>query len=191
VSQVGWVGRAGWQHGQREHKIEVVVGGDAVEALKTAAQTAMDEHMLAVGPLEGADGFHQPTTGASAISRCRGVDVARVEAEGAMVAVVTTTRQRANKAAAVPTGEAVGGSMGGARSTRRVAWVGTLGRLRPPFPAAPCAASVARFAHSPAPLSVAQRSPASILPHPPLSASCGSGLAGATNHAQVAPLTVT
>jgi hypothetical protein len=58
VSQVGWVGRAGWQHGQREHKIKVVVGGDAVEALEATAQAAMDEDMLAVGPLEGANGFH-------------------------------------------------------------------------------------------------------------------------------------
>jgi hypothetical protein len=87
-----------------------------------------------------------------------------------MVAVVAATRQRANKAAAVPAGEAVADCASGECPTRGITWVGALGRLWPSSPSASIAALAARFAHSSAPLPdyvsdvVRLRPPTYILP---------------------------
>ena len=90
----------------------------------------MHEHVLAVGALERADGGHHPAAGAGAVAGAFGVDVAGVEAVGAVVAVMSAAGQRADKSLAVAAGEAIVNwptplvSTGGA-----IPAVGTLRRL--------------------------------------------------------------
>ena len=60
---------------QREHEIEVIVGGDAAVALEAAAEAAVHDHVLALRPREGADGCHGAVAVAGAISRGTGVDM--------------------------------------------------------------------------------------------------------------------
>jgi hypothetical protein len=69
----------------------------------------MHEHVLAVGTLERADGGHHPAAGAGAVAGALGVDVAGVEAVGAVVAVMSAAGERADEAMAVATGEAIVG----------------------------------------------------------------------------------
>src|SRR5262249_22491119 len=67
----------------------------------------MHEHVLAIGALECADGSHHSATGAGAVAGAFRVDVAGVEAIGAVVAVMSTAGQRADEAMAMATGEAI------------------------------------------------------------------------------------
>lgn len=48
-----------WQDGQGQDQFEIIVGGDAVEALKAAAQAAMYHNMLAFRPLKTSNWLHQ------------------------------------------------------------------------------------------------------------------------------------
>ena len=68
----------------------VVVGGDPVMALLATAEAAMEDHLLTLRPVEGADGRHQGATGAGPVSGAAGVDVTAVEAERAVVAMPAT-----------------------------------------------------------------------------------------------------
>jgi hypothetical protein len=85
---LAWACTTRWHYGQAEHKVKVIVGGDAVEALEAAEDTAMDEHMLAVGPLESADGLHEAAAGAGSVAAGGGIDVARPQAERAVIAMM-------------------------------------------------------------------------------------------------------
>ncbi len=67
----------------------------------------MDDDMLAVGTLEGADGLHERAAGAGAVAGASVIDVARVEAERAVVAVVAATGQWADEFVAVAALEAL------------------------------------------------------------------------------------
>src|SRR5215469_1988890 len=119
-------GAARRQHGQRQHQVEVVVGGDTIEALEAAAQAAVDDHVLAAQPLERPDRRHQRAAGARAIPGARPVHVARVETERTVVAVVAATGQRPDEAVAVTAGEAIVGCV--AAAALRVARGDLLGR---------------------------------------------------------------
>lgn len=67
----------------------------------------MHENMLAVEALERADGGHHPAARVGAVAGALGVDMAGVEAIGAVVAVMSAAGQRADKAMAVAAGETV------------------------------------------------------------------------------------
>jgi hypothetical protein len=43
---------------QAQDKIKVVIGGNAIETLDLAAETAMNDHILTIGTLEVAHRFH-------------------------------------------------------------------------------------------------------------------------------------
>ena len=67
----------------------------------------MDDDVLAIGTLEGADGLHQRATDAAAVAGAAVVDMARVEAERAMIAMVAAAGQWADEAVAVAALEAL------------------------------------------------------------------------------------
>ena len=113
------IGRARRHDRQREHEIEVVVGLDAVEALEVAAFAVVDDDMLAVGPLKCPNRRHHPTAAAQPVARFHCVDVARVEAVGAMVAMMPAAGQRPYESLAVAAGETL------------ILWAGPGGALRP------------------------------------------------------------
>src|SRR5258708_35729988 len=93
--------------GQCEHEMEVVVGADAVEALEAAAEAAVDDAVLAVGALEGADGRHQGTAGGCAVAGAPVVHMAGVEAVRAVVALAAAARQRSDETLAVAAAKAL------------------------------------------------------------------------------------
>jgi len=95
------------QHRQREHEVEVVVGGDAVEALEAAAETAMYDDMLAIGPLERPNRGHQRAARAGAVAGAPRVHMLRVQAERAVIAVPPATGHRPDEALAVAALEAL------------------------------------------------------------------------------------
>jgi hypothetical protein len=74
-------------YGQGQQQVEIVIGCDAVEALKATAEAAMNNHKFAVGPLEASHGLHRSATGAQAISRRPVIDVTRVETVRAVIAL--------------------------------------------------------------------------------------------------------
>ena len=85
---------------QCQHQREVIVRCDAVKALETATEAAMDERMLAIGPLKGGNGSHRRATGVHAVAGLR-IHMARVQAKRTMVAVLATLRQRTHQLSAV------------------------------------------------------------------------------------------
>lgn len=87
---------------QGQHEVEIVVGGDAVEAFQSARQAAMDEHIFTVWSLEAADGFHAAPAGADPIARSPVIDMTREQAIGAVIAVMRAIGRRADKTMAVP-----------------------------------------------------------------------------------------
>ncbi len=93
---------------QREHALEIVVGRDAAVALEPAGQAAVDDHVLAFRPGESADRRHQSTTVARAIARRIAVHVARVQAVGAVIAMLASGDGRPDKQATGSTAELVG-----------------------------------------------------------------------------------
>ena len=78
---------------QAQHHQPVVVGGEAVVALAVAAEAAVEHDLLAVGAGERADGRHEGAAVARPVARHLAVDVARVEAVRAVVAVAAAGRQ--------------------------------------------------------------------------------------------------
>jgi hypothetical protein len=74
---------------QRQNQIEVVVGGDPVVTLDAAPETAMDDDVLAPGTCESGDGRHRGSARARPIAGCFRVDVARIKAERAVIAVAS------------------------------------------------------------------------------------------------------
>jgi hypothetical protein len=67
----------------------------------------MDDNVLAVGTLEGADGLHERATRAGAVAGAAVVNVARVETERAVIAMMAATGQWANEFVAVAALEAL------------------------------------------------------------------------------------
>ncbi len=87
---------------EQEH---IVVGGEAVVALEAAAEAAMDEHRLAVGPCEARDGDHLRIAVARAVAGAATVHMARTEAERAVIAVLTAADRWPDEGAAMDTFE--------------------------------------------------------------------------------------
>ncbi len=86
----------------------VVVGGDAVVAFEAAAEAAVEDDLFALWPEEAADGGHEGAAGAGAVAHALGVDVAGVEAEGAVVAVAAAADRGADEGFAVAAFERFG-----------------------------------------------------------------------------------
>jgi hypothetical protein len=70
----------------------------------------MDDGVLAVTSSERRDGRHRPAAVARAVARPPAVDVPRVQAERAVVAMPPARRQRADEHPAVPAAELIAGS---------------------------------------------------------------------------------
>src|SRR5260221_585710 len=91
----------------------LVEGDQRAFDLRAPAIVRQREHRRVVAPYrrrqagEGADGPHYRATGAGPVAGLALVYMPRVEAEGAVVAVVAAAGQRANEALAVPTLEAL------------------------------------------------------------------------------------
>ena len=92
---------------QRQYDIEVVVGCDAAVALEAATQAAVDDAMLALRPRECGERFHEAAAVARAVARRAIVDVTRVEADGAVVALASAGRRQADHGAAAAAAEFV------------------------------------------------------------------------------------
>lgn len=80
----------------------IVVGGHPVVPLEPAAEATVDDALLAARPLEHADGRHRRPAGARAVAGRPPVDVARVQAERAMVAVPAAVQRLSYKHPAAP-----------------------------------------------------------------------------------------
>lgn len=98
--QLHLIACACWHFRQGQNQIEIVIGGDAVEALEVAAQAAVHQDILAVWSLEIANRGHSAAASARTISFAH-IDMARVEAEGAVVAMMPTRRQGADETTAI------------------------------------------------------------------------------------------
>lgn len=79
--------------GQRRDQWLIIVGSDAVESLESTLHTSMHDDLFAIGTLEDADGFHHAFARAEAVTRPLGVYMARVEAEGTVVAIASSAGQ--------------------------------------------------------------------------------------------------
>jgi hypothetical protein len=106
---------AGLEEGEAGQELDVVVGGDAVVALLAAAEAAVDEHGLAAGAVEAADGGHLRAAGAGAVAGATVVHMPRVQAERAVVAVFAAEHGRADQDAAVAAAELLAAFARGAR----------------------------------------------------------------------------
>jgi hypothetical protein len=71
-------------------------------ALGLAAFAPVDEHLLAVSPVEETDRLHQRAAVAEPIARERAIDVPREEAKRAMIAVAPTGQRRSDEGLAPP-----------------------------------------------------------------------------------------
>jgi hypothetical protein len=98
----GGVGR-GVRYERQAHDGErVVVGGDPADAIDLAAEATMDDHLLAVAAGAEPDRFHQAPAFAGAIAGATAIDMPRVQAERAMIAVASTRYRRADEGPAMP-----------------------------------------------------------------------------------------
>ena len=80
----------------------VVVGGDAADALGFAAETAVDDHLLAIPARAEAHGLHQRPAFAEAVAGVTAIDMPRVQAERAVIAMPPPRNRRADECAAMP-----------------------------------------------------------------------------------------
>ena len=81
---------------------DVVVRGDAAVPLEPATEAAVDDRLLAVAPREDADRRHARAALAGPIARDAPVDVQRVQAGWAVIAVPPAKTERTRMRAAVP-----------------------------------------------------------------------------------------
>jgi hypothetical protein len=86
----------------------MVVRGDAVVALDTAAQTPVHDDVLAFWADECADWRHQAAADARPVAGPFAVDVARVKAQRAMVTMSTASEGWTDHGAAFPAAERLG-----------------------------------------------------------------------------------
>ncbi len=103
-----WRRRRTWRHDrQRKHKVEIVIGGDAVEPFEAAGKAALHQHVFAVGPLECAGRLHQAPAGARAVARDGGIYMQRVEAVGTVVPMVAAAWEWPDRAVTMSTDKAL------------------------------------------------------------------------------------
>jgi hypothetical protein len=81
---------------------EVVISRDAVVPLEAAAKAAMDDDVLALRTRERTHGRHRCPTRAGTVAGPFAVDVARVQAARAMIAVLATVQRPPYECPAVP-----------------------------------------------------------------------------------------
>jgi hypothetical protein len=79
-----------------------IVGGDAAMAFHVASETAVHEHLLAVTPEVRADRRHQAAALAEPVAGLLPVDMLRVQAERAVIAVPSPGDWRSDKRLAMP-----------------------------------------------------------------------------------------
>ena len=91
--------------GQPQHRDEIIVRGDPIVALEPARETAMHQRMLALPAREHAHGRHRSAAIARAVAGRPAIDVPRVEAPRAVVAVHAARWRRAYHRAAVAASE--------------------------------------------------------------------------------------
>jgi len=115
----------------------VVIGGDAVVALKAASEAAVEDDLFALGAEEATDGGHEGAAAAGAVAHPGVVDMAGVEAEGAMVAVAAAADRGADERLAVAAFEGFG-AVGEARLVAAIA-VGPGAVVEAGFGSAPAA----------------------------------------------------
>ena len=89
------------QRGQGEYEIKIVVRGDAVEPLESAAVTAVYDHVLPVWPLEATDRLHRAAADAHPVFWFAGIDVPGIQAMGAVVAMTSSRRRWTNETMAM------------------------------------------------------------------------------------------
>lgn len=95
-------GEAGGDNGVQAHdQHRVVVGGEAVRVFLAAAEAAVQKHLLAITAGEDADRLHQGVALAAPVAGHGVVDVPRVEAVRAMVAMAPARQRRADELLAV------------------------------------------------------------------------------------------
>jgi hypothetical protein len=109
---------------QTQNERKVVVRGDVVEPFPVAAMTTVQHDVLAVVTDERADRGHRCAAGRGAVAWTPIIDVARVETDGAVVAMPAARWQRADQQPAVPATKVL--FAGRVRSLRFVA-----SRMRP------------------------------------------------------------
>ena len=102
--------------GQPHHGGEIVVGGDAVVPFEAAAEASMHDGVLALGARKRADGRHGPAAVARSIAGRLAVDVARVEALRAVVAVLASIQGPAYERPAMPAAKLLARSPKAARA---------------------------------------------------------------------------
>ncbi len=82
-----------WQKGQIEQDFEDIIGGNTVDAFDAASQAVMHHHIFTAHALPPADGRHARATAAAAVAGPLLIDMARGQADGAVVAMVSAHRQ--------------------------------------------------------------------------------------------------
>ena len=80
----------------------VVIGGDAADAFGVASETAVDDHLLAVPARAKSDRLHQRPALAEAIAGMSEIDMSRMQAERAVIAMPPARNGRTDECAAMP-----------------------------------------------------------------------------------------
>jgi hypothetical protein len=92
---------AGGHRRKLDHKIEVVIAGNAVKSLRPAFFAAVDEDMLASASSKNSNRGHQSPATRGAISRGIAVNVLGVKAMGAVITIAAAGSDRINHLPAV------------------------------------------------------------------------------------------
>ena len=95
--------RAGMLDQRQAHDDErVIVGGDAADALGFAAETAVDDDLLTIPARAKADWLHQRPALAEAVAGVTAIDMPRMQAERAVIAMPPSRYGGADKCTAMP-----------------------------------------------------------------------------------------
>jgi len=85
-------------NGKESHQYRrVVIGRDPIRSFLAAAEAAVQDHLLAVAPVEDADRRHQRAAITSAIARHAPIDVPGIEAVRTVIAMPTTADRRSDE----------------------------------------------------------------------------------------------
>jgi hypothetical protein len=88
-------------HGQGEHKIKIVIGGDTIKPFKSAAMTSMYDYILPVWTLEATDRLHRASAGTHPVPWLPIIDMTGKKTKRTVVAVMSSAREWADETAAV------------------------------------------------------------------------------------------
>ena len=79
----------------------VVIGGDAADAFGVASETAVDDHLLAIPARAEPDWLHQRPAFAEAVAGMAAIDMPRMQAERAVIAMPPSRYGGADTGAAI------------------------------------------------------------------------------------------